>query len=499
MYSLAYYTFLILVFCQSIVFSAENLYANENILCVNNLDLYQPIIFSDENQHKNRLMQWKTVWELTSIDKYIDYYSKDFNNKDKNYQQWKKHKHRIFFKNAQQIQITLSEINIYQSLKKQNSIRILFTQDYNSPNYSSKENKEQIWQLEDDNHWRIVYENTLKKSSCVDTVIHNQIIFDDFFIENNVSFTDRLEQAISFEKIKSNSNFKKAMAIYLSLIKTKQGDERLIARLRLARLYIQYKQLTNHYTKALEQLAIVEKAQKSSYLVFTYYIHAIIYARGYGVSIDKNKALAYHKKYQQLLETRIKTSVFLQDFSLTSSDRLKQVIKNSGQEILNWKDKQNIPLFWQDKPFCKRDKFNPICYNPDWSINDCQKVFYNDQMNHNLCTQNQCNQASQPCFELVNIDAKKSIALYQKPSKTSQINGYLDYNSRYIMLDSPQYNWDNSVNNFTIDSWVGIMWCETGPVIFLNQCQGDTETGYIKNNYLKLIEYSKPVKWVKKQ
>jgi len=315
------------------------------------------------------------------------------------------------------------------------------------------------------------------------------------------------EKAINYEAIKKIDSIEKAIVIYQYLIKTKQGNENLIARLRLARLYIQYKQIPGHYSKALEQLAILEKTANPSYLVFTYYMHAIMYAHGYGVEMDNIRALAYHKKYQQLLDikkgqvgnsSRIKISSLLQDIVLTPPDRLKQIINNLGQPVLNWKDKNNIPESWQNKPFCRRNKYHVYCHNPDWSISDCQKVFYNDQINNNLCSRFQCNDSTQPCFELINVNVGSTATLFQNSNKKSVISGYLKSNSRYITLASWQSEWKASLKKLSEDTWIDVMWCETGPVLFLNQCQGDTQTGHIKSHYLKLIEQSNPVKWIKK-
>jgi len=156
MFSLRYIIFYIPILACGVLFNTAYVCANEKFGCISNSELYTPVLDSDKYLHKQALMQWKMSWESTSIDNYIGYYSKEFDNGKKNYQQWKKHKQNIFAKNAHKINISLSQINIYRFVNKSNTIRIQFFQDYESPNYSSKDNKEQIWQLEDDGKWRVI-------------------------------------------------------------------------------------------------------------------------------------------------------------------------------------------------------------------------------------------------------------------------------------------------------------------------------------------------------
>ncbi len=169
------------------------------------------------------------------------------------------------------------------------------------------------------------------------TKTHNTSFSLDFFCKNNLTYAKWINKAMGYEKTKLSQNFEKSKIIYEYLIQDKNASTILITRLRLARLYIQYQKLDNHYQKALAELAILETTKDPSFLIFTYYMHAIIYAHGYGVRQNKNRALSYYEKYKLLIvneeakskehkKLSIRVSIFLYDISLTSPKRLKEII-----------------------------------------------------------------------------------------------------------------------------------------------------------------------------
>ena len=104
-----------------------------------------------------RLDGWQAAWESRQPYPYLGYYSKSFNNLEKNWSQWVAYKKRI---NSRKrfIEIGVSDIGIYQYPGEENMLWVEFYQSYRSSNYFSQGWKRQLWKLESDNEWRIIYE-----------------------------------------------------------------------------------------------------------------------------------------------------------------------------------------------------------------------------------------------------------------------------------------------------------------------------------------------------
>jgi murein L,D-transpeptidase YafK len=106
--------------------------------------------------HK-RLDNWQLSWETREPQPYLSFYSKNFSNLEKNWQEWVDYKTRIN-KLKQFIKIGVSDIGIYAYPGEENMLWVEFYQTYQSSNYLSKGWKRQLWKLESDNVWRIIYE-----------------------------------------------------------------------------------------------------------------------------------------------------------------------------------------------------------------------------------------------------------------------------------------------------------------------------------------------------
>lgn len=104
-----------------------------------------------------RLEGWRASWQALKPSPYLAFYSKQFSNLEKDWQQWVDYKTRIN-KLKKFIKIGVSDIGIYAYPGEKDMLWVEFYQTYQSSNYLSKGWKRQLWKLEADNVWRIIYE-----------------------------------------------------------------------------------------------------------------------------------------------------------------------------------------------------------------------------------------------------------------------------------------------------------------------------------------------------
>ncbi len=108
-------------------------------------------------QLHQRLDEWQVTWETLRDEPYLAFYSQDFSSEDKNKEQWDAYKKRIN-KHKKFIDINISDVGIYAYPAEENMMWVEYYQTYSSSNFQSKGWKRQIWKLEPDNVWRIIYE-----------------------------------------------------------------------------------------------------------------------------------------------------------------------------------------------------------------------------------------------------------------------------------------------------------------------------------------------------
>ncbi len=106
---------------------------------------------------RKRIDDWQLAWEARQDSPYLDFYSKEFSNLEKDWQEWVIYKKRVNGSKSF-IDIGISDIGIYEYPGEENMVWIEYFQTYNSNNYQSTGWKRQIWKLEADNVWRILYE-----------------------------------------------------------------------------------------------------------------------------------------------------------------------------------------------------------------------------------------------------------------------------------------------------------------------------------------------------
>lgn len=103
------------------------------------------------------LSGWESAWESQDPEPYLSFYSKSFSNLEKNWQQWVDYKTRIN-RSKKFIDIGISDVGIYAYPEEENMMWVEFYQTYRSSNYQSTGWKRQLWKLESDKQWRIIYE-----------------------------------------------------------------------------------------------------------------------------------------------------------------------------------------------------------------------------------------------------------------------------------------------------------------------------------------------------
>lgn len=104
-----------------------------------------------------RIDGWQQAWESLSSEPYLAFYSKAFNNLEKDWAQWVAYKKRV---NGSKrfIDINISDVGIYAYPDEENMLWVEYYQTYKSSNFESQGWKRQLWKLEADNVWRIIYE-----------------------------------------------------------------------------------------------------------------------------------------------------------------------------------------------------------------------------------------------------------------------------------------------------------------------------------------------------
>ncbi len=105
----------------------------------------------------SRMRLWARAWESKDPEKYLSFYSKQFSDTEKNYQQWASYKRRVNT-NKRFIKIRLSDLGIYAYPGQDQLAMAEFYQNYSSNRFHSKGWKRQLWKHEADGEWRIIYE-----------------------------------------------------------------------------------------------------------------------------------------------------------------------------------------------------------------------------------------------------------------------------------------------------------------------------------------------------
>ncbi|MFT6311312.1 MAG: murein L,D-transpeptidase YafK [Porticoccus sp.] len=133
---------------------------NTPVILAENAPLEELIKTNSNDGFVDVFDNWISTWESRDIDKYLDFYSADFDNKGKNFSQWAAHKRRV---NRQKtfIDVDVKKLSVFDYPSEENLRLVEFYQDYQSNNYNSAAWKRQFWSQTDGN-WQIVYEDTYR-------------------------------------------------------------------------------------------------------------------------------------------------------------------------------------------------------------------------------------------------------------------------------------------------------------------------------------------------
>lgn len=100
--------------------------------------------------------RWLQAWKDIDNDIYLNYYSQDFNNLEKDKAAWESYKRRIH-RHKKFIDVKISNLSVFDYPGEDNLISVRYYQAYKSSNYRWNGWKEQLWK-NIDGDWKIVYE-----------------------------------------------------------------------------------------------------------------------------------------------------------------------------------------------------------------------------------------------------------------------------------------------------------------------------------------------------
>ena len=128
------------------------------VVTVPSIDWVSPQqILDARGQLKTAIDGWLTAWRSREHDDYIDYYARDFSDTEKNFQQWDVYKRRV--NGAKRfIDVRLSDLGLYAYPGQENLVMAEFYQNYRSDSFRSRGWKRQLWRLDADGQWRILFE-----------------------------------------------------------------------------------------------------------------------------------------------------------------------------------------------------------------------------------------------------------------------------------------------------------------------------------------------------
>jgi murein L,D-transpeptidase YafK len=106
----------------------------------------------------SRIESWRERWSARDTDAYLAFYSEDFRTDDgMGRTAFANHKRRVN-QSKHNIDVRISDLDLFTYPGEQNLVLAEFTQDYRSDNYDQTTRKEQYWEREADGTWKIVRE-----------------------------------------------------------------------------------------------------------------------------------------------------------------------------------------------------------------------------------------------------------------------------------------------------------------------------------------------------
>lgn len=106
---------------------------------------------------ETRIENWRAAWSAIDNDAYLSFYSDEFTNFSQSYNDWDAYKRRIHQAKSW-IEVGVEDMRLTSYPGDDNLVVAEFYQTYRSSNFSAQGMKKQLWRLEDDGVWRIIYE-----------------------------------------------------------------------------------------------------------------------------------------------------------------------------------------------------------------------------------------------------------------------------------------------------------------------------------------------------
>ncbi|WP_425394014.1 L,D-transpeptidase Cds6 family protein, partial [Candidatus Propionivibrio aalborgensis] len=100
--------------------------------------------------------EWRKDWESKDTNRYLKHYSKKFQTRDQNLEQFSQQKRQV---NAgkEWIKVKLSNLSMFRNPGKEELVIVSFEQDYQSNNLNNQMKKRQYW-IREDGDWKIIFE-----------------------------------------------------------------------------------------------------------------------------------------------------------------------------------------------------------------------------------------------------------------------------------------------------------------------------------------------------
>lgn len=100
--------------------------------------------------------EWRKDWESKDTNRYLKHYSKKFQTKDQNLEQFSQQK-RLVNAGKEWIKVRLSNLSMFRNPGKEELVIVSFEQDYQSNNLNNQMKKRQYW-IREDGDWKIIFE-----------------------------------------------------------------------------------------------------------------------------------------------------------------------------------------------------------------------------------------------------------------------------------------------------------------------------------------------------
>jgi murein L,D-transpeptidase YafK len=111
---------------------------------------------NERNALNKRIEEWRADWESKDVDRYLRNYSKKFQTKDQDLEQFAQQK-RAVNSGKDWIKIKFSNVSIFRNPGNEEFVVVTFDQDYQSSNLSNQMRKRQYW-VREGGTWKIAYE-----------------------------------------------------------------------------------------------------------------------------------------------------------------------------------------------------------------------------------------------------------------------------------------------------------------------------------------------------